>query len=772
MSRPLRLGCKAAACVASLAIALGVFAEEGVIADGVADCHDEGKDPLCGHLKATLARFLAEDPRGVQEADHQTDVTHCLLDIALDPVAKTISGTCTLTVTSLAPGLTQFTVDLRDNMVVDGVVLGGSPAVYSRPGHTIEITLDRPYGIGEAFQVAVTYHGSPQKLGYGSFDWSTHNGTVVASSLSEPWYAHTWWPCKDSLGDKFTADIRVTVPGWMVVASNGTLEGIDALPDGRRRYRWHEGSPIITYLVSLAATNYVTWTEYYSHAGGAMPVQFFAYPESESSVRSGTTDLVTQIGTFSRPDVFGEYPFVGEKYGLAQFPWSGGMEHQTITSQGVFNSWLNAHELAHQWWGDDVTCGTWHDIWLNEGFATFAEAVYQEKRPGGTLQDYLNWMRSTRWPSDHSGTVYVYDAASLGAVFNSNTVYKKGAWVVHMLRHVLGDEVFFDALAAYRAAFAGGSAVTADLQGVIEAVSDRDLAWFFNEWVYGPGSPSYRWGWQQEQIGSQRYVRLHVEQTQTAYPVFVMPVDVTLTTGAGTTTRAIWNDAAWQWYLLPANGTVTNVQFDKDTWILRGAATNVTYVPGPPKLIGTSPGPGAILPGSPEAATITLRFSQAIQCAPEDFVIAGQRTGVAASVFAYDPSSYTVTLSIADGLPANDTYVLTVRDTVQSAGKALDGEVSDPSHPDSLPSGDGKPGGTASIRFSTACYGDFDLDRDVDLEDFSRLQACFTGPNRPILPGTGCETSADADRDRDVDLADFAAFQACFNGPNRPAACI
>jgi aminopeptidase N len=761
------------------------------------DCHEEGKDPICGHFRATWARLLAADegatagrnaigvadpsygligpsPRpATAEADAATDVTHCLLDIELDPVAKTIRGTSTITVTSLVAGLTTFTLDLQANMVVDGVTTGGTAVAFARPGDTIEVALDRSYNAGESFDVAVAYHGSPINTGYASFDWGTHGGKPIASTLSEPWYAHTWWPCKDSLGDKFTSDVWVTVPNTMVVASNGLLAGTDTLDGNRLRYRWHESYPIATYLVSLAATNYVTWTQYYDHASGSMPVQIFAYPESEASVRSNTADLITQIATFSRADVYGEYPFINEKYGLAQFPWSGGMEHQTITSQGVFNSWINSHELSHQWWGDAITCGTWHDIWLNEGFATFSEAVYMEKKPGGSLADYRNWMINYRRPGDYSGTVYVYDATSMSAVFSSSFVYRKGAWVLHMLRHVVGDPTLFDILAAYRAAYQGGSAVTSDFEAIAESVSGRDLGWFFNEWVYGPGAPSYHYGWQGAQIGSQHYLRLHLEQWDTTYPVFAMPVDITVTAASGSVTIPVWNDAAWQWYLLPVNGPVSSVQFDADTWILRGSATTAPYVNGPPKLIRTSPARGARVSRATGATEIVLGFSEGIAYTDTDFRVIGARSGPQPATISYDPATYTVTLHVAGGLAGGDTYTVTARDSVTSsaAGVALDGEMPARLDPTFVASGDGKPGGDAVVQFSVASFGDFDLDGDVDLSDFSLFADCFNGPNRPSQ-ASSCSLDADYDGDNDIDLGDFAAFQACFNGPNRAPACL
>jgi len=735
-------------------------------------CLAEGKDAICGHFYATVTRLLAAERAQASEADAHTDVTHCFLDIELDPDARIVSGTSTITATSRLAGLTTFTLDLRDNMTVDAVTVGASPAAWTRGGQTVAVTLDRAYSPGESFTVAVRYHGSPLKLGYGSFDWGTHGtgATIIASTFSQPWFAHTWWPCKESLTDKFTLDIWVTVPGWMVVASNGLLVGTDPISGNRLRYRWHEAYPIATYLVSLAATNYVTWTEYYPHPGGSMPVMFYAYPESESMVRSNTFDLVTQISTFSRPDVYGQYPFLSEKYGIAQFPFSGAMEHQTMTSQGSYVWWITPHELAHQWWGDAVTCGTWHDIWLNEGFASFSEALYLEKKPGGTHADYLGRMLA-RKPASLGGSVYVYDATSLSTIFSGNNVYNKGAWAVHMLRHVLGDDVFFDTLASYRRAYEGGSAITADFKAVAESVSGRDLTWFFNEWIYGVGAPYYRYGWQQEQIGRQHYVRLHIEQYQGpsyGYPVFTMPVDVAVTTASGTTTATLWNDAALQWFLLPAGGAVTSVAFDPDSWILSGACVNVAYVNGPPKLIAVVPAPDAALRRSPGPLRVQLSFSEAITCTPSDFVITGARTGQQTPSIAYDPSTYTVELQIAAATLGGDVFTITAHDSIRSVGAlhALDGELVRPCW---FPSGDGQPGGDAVFTFSVGAFGDFDLDADVDLTDFAFFQTCFSGPNRaPSL--VECR-SADADGDDDVDLADFAWFQNCFNGADRPARC-
>lgn len=717
-------------------------------------CDEEGKDVLCSHFKSTLAGLLAQDLASqggaYRESDYYTDVTHCQLNLEINPTTKVVSGTSAVTVTSLVDGLAIFTIDLRDNMTVDGVT--GAVSSYSRVGHTIEIALDRPYDSGESFTVTIAYHGVPQNLGFSSFAWSSHGGAAIFATLSEPWFAHTWWPCKDCLDDKFIMDMWVTVPDWMVVTSNGLLMGTNTVAGGKKRYWWHESYPIATYLVSLTGTNYVHWTYSYEHDAGTMPVEMYAYPESESSVRSNTSSLVSQIETFSRDDVFGEYPFINEKYGIAQFQWSGGMENQTMTSQGVYSSWLNAHELAHQWWGDMITCATWHDVWLNEGFATYAEAVYAEKKPGGSYSSYLSRLQARR-PYSYGGTVYVYDISNYGSLFDGTTVYNKAAWVLHMLRGVVGDETFFDILAGYRAAYEGDSATTDDFAAVAEGVYGDDLQWFFDEWVYGGGAPYYRFGWEQQQIGPQNWMRLYInqyQQTSYGYPIFKMPIDITITTVGGDVTNPVWNEQASQWYLLRADAPVTSVQFDKDTWILRGAAQLVSYIKGPAKIIDIKPFPNhnVYSPTGTGLTEIVIQFSEPVIYNNSNITVTGSISGQKTFAGTYSPANYKVTLTFAEALAAGESWTVTVADEIltQASGCAIDGELA--ASETTLPSGDGAAGGDAVFLFYLCPAVDLAEDGFIDFDDIVVMATQWLE-----LPGA---PSADINGDGIVNFADFA----------------
>lgn len=747
------------------------------------DCelHGEGKDGLCGRALLSEAYFRqsGELPPMIEPAAdgaEDTDITHCFLDIEVNPVSQTVSGSNTLSMTSLTGGLTTMALDLRDNMTVSNVTIGGAAAGFTRSGHQVIISLDRAYNTGESFQVKVFYSGTPQNLNWGSFDFGQHAGTAVVASLSEPWYAHTWWPCKEDIHDKFTMDMWVTVPDWMIVASNGSLQGTDTLAGSRKRFRWRESYPISVYLVSVAMTNYTKWTEWYNHAGGAMPVEFYIYPEELTSVQPLLVDVVSMIQTLSAPATFGEYPFINEKYGIAQFEWCCGMEHQTITSQGSFPERRTVHELAHSWWGNDVTCKTWHDIWLNEGFARYAEALWYERRPGGSYAAYLQHLQEYRpTSSGQYGTVYRYDISTPDLIFSSTYSYNKGAWVMHMLRHVLGDSTFFDVLASYRQTYAGRAADTNEFAAVVAAISGRPIDWFFNQWVYANGAPYYRFGWETEQIGQQHWARVCIEQYQTSYPNFRMPVDITVTAGGTSVTHVVEQQADIQWYLLPASGTVTNVLFDKDTWILRGAGTGVSYIEGPPKLLATSPAPGATLDPAPDITAVELWFSEPINYNPGDFAVTGSVTGPVSFTVNWDAALHKIILSFAAPLADDQVWTVQVGGTLSSVAgaRSLDGELNA-----GFPSGDGVPGGNAVFSFTlgqspTPCpdpFADSDGDEDVDQADFGALQRCLTGEGDPqqIFDAVDCRCF-DRDGDRDVDEMELALMLACLSGPGIPA---
>jgi hypothetical protein len=303
-----------------------------------------------------------------------------------------------------------------------------------------------------------------------------------------------------------------------------------------------------------------------------MPVQNWVYPEHFSEAFEDLNVTVPMLEFFA--EMFGEYPFVDEKYGHAIFPFGGAMEHQTATSYGSvlirgdhFYDWIVAHELGHQWFGGKVSPREWPEIWLNEGGATYSEALWREHLGGPpALQSWMAGLDSRPF----CGTLY--DPVAGGCSLFGNTVYNKGGWVLHMLRHVVGDAAFFQGLQGYFTNQAYDSAATADLQAAMEAASaGTALGPFFSRWVFDGGEPNYRWGWSTVQTmdGWVTYVR--IDQLQPGLP-FTMPIDILVTTQPGDTktTLVVQNTMAGQDFALPPQARApTNVQFDPDGWILK-----------------------------------------------------------------------------------------------------------------------------------------------------------------------------------------------------------
>jgi hypothetical protein len=280
-------------------------------------------------------------------------------------------------------------------------------------------------------------------------------------------------------------------------------------------------------------------------------------------------------------DMFGMYPFVEEKYGHAVFPWGGAMEHQTCTSIGnVSTGWetIYAHELAHQWYGDLVTCHDWHHIWLNEGFATYSEALWMEAFYSKTA--FHNYVNSTLTSYNFNGIfvapVYRYDISDPWSIF-SGTVYDKGMWVLHMLRHVIGDSLFFQMMHDYPndPAFAFKDATTEQLRDFCEQMSGMELDWFFQQWIYEPYYPVYEWGFSHHQQGNQDYLHVAVQQKQSTSGyghLYKMPIDLVIVYSDNTRdTLVVWDSLAVQYFDFPIAGTPHTVTFDPDNWILKKA---------------------------------------------------------------------------------------------------------------------------------------------------------------------------------------------------------
>ncbi len=506
------------------------------------------------------ARALALATPGMDDYD----VTWYDLVLDLDPGGQQLSGTTTVRAEVTGASLEIVDLNLNLNMVVSEVRGAAGTLATTRAGDVLSVTLERPYLQGEFFTLEIDYGGNPAGDYFG---WATYGGQPLIWTLAEPFGARDWWVCKDLNTDKAdSVDLHVTVPDPLYVASVGRLDATTVPEAGRSTFHWKHRYPIATYLVSLAIHPYdVITDEYQPMVGDPMPVLHYVIPDWAADAELGYAVTPAMITAFAA--VFGEYPFVDEKYGHAHFPWGGGMEHQTCSSMlyWYYGEGIIAHELGHQWFGDMITCADFHHIWLNEGFARWIEAYWLEYSVG--VQAYRDRMEAVKYVG--AGTVFVEDTSDFADIFDLDLTYNKASWVVHRLRGVLGDEDFFAGLAAYRSQFEFASATTEDLQQAIEGATGRDLSTFFQQWIYGDGAPVYDLSWTNvPQTGGGGRVTVRVAQVQNGALLFAMPLEIRIMTDQGVDSHVIDNAEAVEWHVFDVAGVPSNVELDPDGWVL------------------------------------------------------------------------------------------------------------------------------------------------------------------------------------------------------------
>ncbi|UCE06702.1 MAG: T9SS type A sorting domain-containing protein, partial [bacterium] len=306
-----------------------------------------------------------------------------------------------------------------------------------------------------------------------------------------------------------------------------------------------------------------------------LSIMHFVYPEHYNNAIVDFDNVNEMIQILE--SYYGQYPYYNEKYGVAEYVgYWGGMEYQTLSSvQPYFITGnhtyddLFVHELAHQWWGDCITPKDFHHSWISEGVATFTEALYFGHLEGEAR--YHSYMNNENNALDLKGVMYRHDVGNPDRVYAS-IVYYKGAWVLHMLRHIVGEENFWAGLQEYRSQFEYSSATTEDLQHAFEKVVGDSLGWFFRQWVYEPNYPHYAYGWLQEDIGAGQYKLVaFIDQIQTDAPLFKMPLDLTVTTASRETTLVMIVSDSMETFQYIASEPIINFQLDKDNWVLKKA---------------------------------------------------------------------------------------------------------------------------------------------------------------------------------------------------------
>jgi aminopeptidase N len=507
----------------------------------------------------------------------QYDVTFYGLTMDLNPSAGILTGQTEVRATVVNGSLDVMELHLMNNMSVSAVTSGGQATGFSHGGNILAINLDRTYQTGEDIVAVIDYSGNPEGDYFG---WDSFGGQDLIWSLSEPYGARHWWPCKDLNTDKADAvDLHVTVPDHLIVASNGTMTGATSPGPGLKTYHWEERYPIPTYLVSLAVHPFAVFGGTYSGLDGTvMPLEYYVVPSRLATAQSSYPVTVDMLEAFAGG--FGEYPFINEKYGHAHFPWGGGMEHQTLTSlhYDAYSEFIISHELAHQWWGDMITCADFGHIWLNEGFATWSEAYWREINEG--MDAYHEEMNNARYLG--GGTVIVEDPQDFNGIFDYYLSYLKASWVPHMLRRVVGDGDFFAGLALYRQTYEFGSATTEQFRDIMETVSGQDLDQFFQQWIYEPYHPVYGYSYTLTPTETGKRLSLKIRQTQTNAGLFTMPIDIRGSSSLGNGVEfVVMNNQREQWYTLDVPASITSIEIDPDDWILcEKFFEGVSAVPG------------------------------------------------------------------------------------------------------------------------------------------------------------------------------------------------
>lgn len=499
--------------------------------------------------------------------DSSINVSYYKLQLLITTSPNFLYGIAEIHGRKILPGNSLF-LNLSSLMLVDSVT-GTGVSGFSQSNDLLYIDFNQSIS---NFKISIYYKGLPQGTGFGSFVFATQNSYPVIWSLSEPFGASDWFPNKNTPSDKAdSSEVWITCSSNLKGVSNGLLYETTVNPDNTKTYKWKSRYPIANYLISIAVTNYEQYDNFYRYdINDSMVIKNYLYPGSLNTFKSEIDKTPAMLEFFSGK--YSEYPFLEEKYGHAQFSWGGAMEHQTISSMGAFNQGIIVHELAHQWFGDKVTCRNFNNIWLNEGFATYSEALFAEMYNGKDEFDNLvrNRMAGAR---KATGSLYLANTDNVSEIFNTNRTYSKGAMVVHMLRGITGDSVFFAILKSYLndTALAYGTAVTEDLQRAAERVSGMNLNYFFQEWVYGENYPKYQISWNKNQSGQNLYeVKVTLSQSVNMNPsYFTMPIEIKITTSAGDTTITVFNNAQIQEFSFTVKGNPSYITLDPDNKILK-----------------------------------------------------------------------------------------------------------------------------------------------------------------------------------------------------------
>ncbi len=533
------------------------------------------------HAKA--GHNAAAKPTTGSPAEDNYDVKYVKLNLTLDNKSIYTRGDVITNAIALTPSFNAYVFELDSALVIDTVMIDGILRPVSNSGDVHTVLLPVPLPAGTMFSAHVFYHG----IAAGSLSIfggvkgmnnavSPSWGTRITFTQSESYHAKEWWPCKQSLHDKIdSVDMWVTVPDSMKAGSNGVLQAVTVIDATHKRYEWKERHPIDYYLVSVAVAPYIDYS-YFMHFSGSedsMLVQNYIYPNplTLAAFKNVIDSTGMIIDYFSK--IYSRYPFWNEKYGHCMAPLNGGMENQTMTTIGFFDAWVVAHELSHQWFGDNVTCGTWSDIFVNEGVASYSEDLFREHFRGhaNMINDMITKQEDVK--SNDSGSIFTPDTTDESRVFDSRISYHKGACMLHMLRFVINnDSTFFQIYKAYQQEFKEGNGTIEGFKNSAKGImglyaNGSNLDTFFKQWAYGEGFPKYTVKWNKS--GNDVYVQL--DQTTTvpgSVAFFTTPIEIQLHASTGDTVIRVINDRPGQLYHFTWAKAMNSIVLDPNSWLL------------------------------------------------------------------------------------------------------------------------------------------------------------------------------------------------------------
>ena len=506
------------------------------------------------------------------------DIIYHKLEFTVNPASYFISGVVTTTYRALSD-MATITFDLTNQLTVSSVKKNNMALAFTQNSNNeLVITLPETQTAGTTATVVITYSGTPAS-GEGAFSiFNSPSGTRGLYTLSEPYGAKDWWPCKQDLNDKVESiDVYINAPSQYVSVSNGVqLAAVDN-GNGTKTTQFKHNYPIPAYLIAIAVTKYTVITQQAGTTPNTFPIVNYIYPESVAAVQSKLAATLPIMSFFE--STFETYPFTNEKYGHAQCAIGGGMEHTTVSFMGNFDRSLIAHELAHQWFGDKITCASWNDIWLNEGFATYLASMVIGHLDGNAAFVTDKTYMINNITSQTGGNLYLTNQQlNVNRIFDSRLSYNKGAMVINMLRFKLGDIKFFQAIKNYLAdpALAYKYATTANLKSHLEAVYGESLTEFFNDWVYNQGYPVYNIIGKNMAAGK---VEFTINQTQSHPSVsfFEMPLPIRVFGNGGQQLDLVLqNTANGQTIVVDVPFAITGFIFDPNKELI--SKGNITYL--------------------------------------------------------------------------------------------------------------------------------------------------------------------------------------------------